>query len=473
MSLEPHLFSFKESWQKQQKDGCKLPLLLQAIGKLNAALEAGDVHWVALTSHQRSFREQQPEIIRYTVTEAPNLRRQDYSVSKAVFDVSHFIGNYTVALGQEVVKLEIQPRWGNAILSYLLQYATGIYQPPDANAVVGAQKDGAAWMLAMLWKSHFNQVLRTHHLPKEYRERRTNDRFFRGRLDVSRQIRENCMDQSRFACVDAPLTLDTTIGRTLRHVIGLLSKPGAYPELMRDLSGFNERLAAFGVKEIVVKTSEIDSIRYTRMSAGYRPLMQASKAIIRRFGGGGSKAIGQVPSYFIDMAELWENYLLAVLRRHLPRDYRVYSPNEAGGDWLLAGNKRQIRPDILIEREGKVVAVLDVKFKGFTQIGWQEQGGVSREDLYQMSTYLYHYSRSDRPIIGLFVTPIAGAISSNVETLSLHPLHRLGVVALDISRWEKEGKSGEETALPIELIRYAEVTFAKTVEAELERTLLN
>ena len=467
MSSEPHLFTFKESGQKEHETH-DLPLLLQAIGKLNASLKSGDVLWVALTGHQRTYREQPPEIIRYTGMHAPNLPNQDHSASRAIFHVSHFIGNYTLALGQEVVKLEIQPRWGYAILGYLLQYTTGIYQPPDANAAVGAQQDGAGWMLAMLWKSHFNQALRTYHLPKEYRERRTNDHFFRGRLDVARQTRENCIDHSRFACVDSPLTLDTTIGRTLRYVIGLLSKPGAYPEIMRDLSGFNERLAAFGVKDSAIKISEIDAIRYTRMSAGYRPLMRMSKAIIHRFGGGGSNTIGQLPSYFIDMAELWENYLLAVLRRHLPAEYRVFSPNEQGGDWLFVGNKRQIRPDLLIEKDGLIVAVLDAKFKSVTEIGSYEKGGVRREDLYQMGTYLYHYSHANNPILGLFVTPVADTISANVETLNRHSLHRLGVVTFDISRWEEKENAGESTAF---CIRNAEEDFSRAVELELESTL--
>lgn len=61
----------------------------------------------------------------------------------------------------------------------------------------------------------------------------------------------------------------------------------------------------------------------------------------------------------------------------------------------------RIRPDLLIEREGHVVGVLYAKFKNDTQVGRYEKEGVSREDLYQMSTYLYHYGREDHPLLGL------------------------------------------------------------------------
>ena len=362
------VYTFKESRPMQPQSGKHLPLLFAATDRLNQSIQNGEVPLISLQGDPRPFRSELKGILSYAATECGYINSWSV-IEQAYFDVSHFIGTYSTIIGGEVVTLRIEPRWGSAILSYLLQYTTGIYQPPDASAETGQQKDGATWLLAMLWKSYFNQALRTYHLPKEYRKRRTNDCFFRGRLDVARQIGENNVDQHRFACLDFPLTLNTTIGRTIRRVIRLLAAPTSFPGLMHDLSGFDERLAAFGVEATKIKPAEIDSIRYTRLSAGYRPLMQVSKALISRFGGGGTAALGQVPSYFLDMAELWENYLFAVLRRHLPAEYRISSPNETSGDWLLAGCKRQIRPDLLIEKEGVVVAVLDAKFKSYTQIG--------------------------------------------------------------------------------------------------------
>ncbi len=457
-------YTFEDSRSKLQT-GKDLPLLLAAVDRLNAAVQRGEVPLVALRGDNSLFRSDLPRILTYAVTGCDSHYNRSF-IKEATFEVSHFIGDYSTRIGEDPISLQIQPRWGKGILSYILQYTTGIYQPPDAAAVTALEKDSAAWLLVMLWKGLFNQALRRCHIPKEYRLRKTNDRFFRGRLDVPRQIRENSTDQSRFACEDAPLTLDTTISRTIRHIICLLSKPNACPALMRDLAHYEERLAAFGVLGKDVNPADIAKIRYTRLSIGYRPLMQASLAILHRFGGGSQKnAVSKVPSYFIDMAELWENYLLAVLKRFLPGKYRIYSPNDIGGDWLLAGCKRQVRPDLLIEIEGAVVAVLDAKFKNYRQIGSHERGGVSREDLFQMGTYLYHYSRAGRPILGLFVTPTPGAACANVETLSRHPMHRMGVAAFDITGWDDESPAD---AISMEKIRKAEGEFAKVVENELE-----
>jgi len=307
--------------------------------------------------------------------------------------------------------------------------------PPDANIGSQASRDSAEWILTLLWRSVFNQALRRFHIPKEYRAKRTNDRFFKGRLDVHRQIRENIADQSKFCCVHAPLTIDTTINQTIRYVFRLLARNRAYAVLLNDIAGYDERLASFGVKARDVRSEEVDRIRYTRMSEGYRPLMQVGKAIIRRFGASTSAASPGETSFFIDIAEIWENYLQAILTRHLPPIYRVINPNETGGQWLVTGQRREIRPDlIIVNEEGVPVAILDAKFKRYTSIGKFARDGVSREDLYQMVTYLYHYGEGDVPLLGLFISP--GGEKGDWHPLENRRNHAIGVLNFDLGKWD-------------------------------------
>ena len=44
-----------------------------------------------------------------------------------------------------------------------------------------------------------------------------------------------------------------------------------------------------------------------------------------------------------------------MLQKNLPQ-YNIYSPNERGGDYLIEDSFRQIRPDIIIEFDGKIIA---------------------------------------------------------------------------------------------------------------------
>lgn len=361
--------------------------------------------------------------------------------------------------------IEIKPRWGAAILDYLLQYTTGIYMPRNAAAGVSIADRSAEWLLVLLWKSMFNQALRRYHIPKEYRIVRTNDRFFKGRLDVQKQIRENIADQSKFCCVHAPLTMNTTINQTIRCVVKLLSRKQNFAALMSDIGSYDERLASLRVEQRDVAPAEIDRIRYTKMSIGYEPLMRTSKAIIRHFGAGQAEKLQAGCSFLVDIAEIWENYLQAILTRHLP-EYSIESPNELGGEPLIAKSMREIRPDLLIKKHGKILAILDAKYKALTSIGTTERQGVSREDLYQMTTYLYHYGKPGTPLLGLFVSPFRG--EDTLHGMSSRPEHRIGVLSFGLSEWD-ETKENRGKPVEIAAIQEKEREFAKRVRELLEK----
>ena len=122
--------------------------------------------------------------------------------------------------------------------------------------------------------------------------------------------------------------------------------------------------------------------------------------------------------------------------------YRIVNPNETGGQWLLVGQKRGIRPDLIIENEAGVpVAILDAKFKAYNKVGDYESGGVGRDDLYQMITYMYHYGKDrDTPLLGLFISPIKGwGAPETLHQLENRRNHKVGVLNLDIEQWNDKG----------------------------------
>lgn len=447
----------------------RIPRLLCAIDLLNKAVENGAVEVLTLSGRKRTTPPELLPVITYAVTRHTTNHSYDV-IADAHFNVSHYIGSYSTQVDDAAVTIEIVPRWGASILGYLLQYTTGIYMPPDAASGISVAGESAQWLLVLLWKAMFNQALRRCHIPKEYRTIHTNGRFFKGRLDVQRQIHKNIADQSKFCCVHAPLTMNTTINQTIRYIVQLLSRNKGFAVLMSDFASYDERLASFGVEPCEVTPAEIDRIRYTRMSSGYQQLMQTSKAIIRQFGAGSSESLRDETSFLIDIAEMWENYLQAILTKYLPADYRVFSPNESGVEYyLIAGKKRQIRPDLLIERNGSVVAVLDAKYKAYTTIGTYERDGVSREDLYQMTTYLYHYGKSEAPLLGLFVSPFPGA--GDAHPMAKEPRHCIGVLNFDISQWDQPNDPQKKNANSINIvdIQKREKEFVETVRKRLEK----
>ncbi len=160
------------------------------------------------------------------------------------------------------------------------------------------------------------------------------------------------------------------------------------------------------------------------MTHPYRPVIEVCKAIIMQSSIENS-SIGNHSAklaYFIDIADLWELYLLRLLQEQLD-GYNVYSPNVTGGEYLLKKEARQIRPDIIIEKDGKVLMIIDAKYKNYKEFGKDtiSYSSVRQEDLNQMSTYLMHYSKySENKIFGLFTSPAIPSDSENGSKLDIH-----------------------------------------------------
>jgi 5-methylcytosine-specific restriction endonuclease McrBC regulatory subunit McrC len=84
--------------------------------------------------------------------------------------------------------------------------------------------------------------------------------------------------------------------------------------------------------------------------------------------------------------------------------------------------------------------ILDAKYKRYKTLGRtaQDPFSVSREDLYQMTTYLYHYAKGDEPICGIFVSPANYNVNEEPLCLEHNPRHRIGLVNMEIDAVEDD-----------------------------------
>jgi len=424
-------------------------LLMCAVDKLNSEKDA--LQFVPL-SNLSINREKPDKIIWYDFT---GLRKSNsnYSVKQATFYSSHYIGFYSTYLpiersGNERVDIIIEPRFGkdSNVFNYLLSYALGFYLSKDSFSNYEKNVKNNYWLMAMLWKASLDKALSKSHISKEYQKEEKNIRFFKGKLKISEQIKNNLIDKSKFYCQYRKMTLDTTINRTIKYIYKILKHKNC-GLLMRDIAEYESKLTSFGVRDEKVAINSINKINYSKLNIHYKPVMELSKSIIKNKLAS-SNSTGQTKDsfgYFIDMAELWELYLLKLLQRNL-KNYNVFSPNIRGGKYLFENKHRQIRPDIIIEKDNKIVAILDAKYKFYTRLGANSvHPNVSREDLYQMTTYLYHYGKENEKITGLFICPTE---TDNKNNKILHKLknsqnHQIGVLGLNLEKGLEELKKNE------------------------------
>jgi 5-methylcytosine-specific restriction enzyme subunit McrC len=431
-------------------------LFCAAIDRLRNDFLNKKIHKISLkySKAQKDYEDAEPPV-NYEIKEICKCYAKGITVPYEIkFRVSHYIGNYTTNVSvngkSEQVSIQIKPRWGDGrMLVYMLRHAFDLVVPIDAWSSAKHHKIGSEWLLVMLWKCAFDQAIKLACIPRAYQRVEKNSRFFRGRLNVLENIRKNLTDRSRFYCSWAPLTMDVAINRTIRRVYNILQNEtnSQYGLFLKDVSAHDNYLGSLGVQSSTIRQKDIDKIQYTRMNEAYRPLMQISRAIIGKLGGveGSSQEEPNAMSYFIDIAEIWENYLLSVMRKHLEPEYTVIAPNETGGDVLFNNGFRSIRPDFLLKKKGKIVAVLDAKYKNYRRFGRiEESGSVKRADLYQMITYLHHYASVSDNVAGLFVAPVSSEHTEIVQ-LRRHENQRVGVLNLDISKFieDREDKKNQ------------------------------
>lgn len=388
-------------------------------------------------------------------------------VTKATFYTSHYIGVYSTPIGDETIEITITPRFGEGVMHYLMAYAYGLYLP---KGIAGSKsnKEGSMWLLALMWKAALQKALTKSHIPKTYRQTNKNLNTFKGRLNIASHLRDNLFDKSRFHCDYRELTMDTLINRTVRYAYRLLEMKG-FGAVLGDIAEYDQMLHSFGVRQNGVTPGEVETIRYSKLTIHYKKAIDLSALIIKsHLKTADAKSADKTGiSYFLDIAELWEGYLLKLLQKYLS-GYRVYSPNQRGGVALFDDGSRTIRPDILIEKEGRTVAVLDAKYKWNNKIGKYADidYSVSRDDLYQMATYLYHYGEENKKIAGIFVSPMPQP-APEMKTLQKRNNHKIGVVNLDLKQFDK---NDSEDAKPFnrQAIHEEEKAFVEKIRQEIE-----
>lgn len=359
---------------------------------------------------------------------------------KTLFYTSHYIGTCCI----NGIEFTIKPRFGSNILQHLLSHALHVYLPQGETYPWGKKEDYTIWMLTILWKSLLQKAISSGNIPRSYIQEKKNLKNFCGRLCIGNQIKYNMADESKFYCSYRHLTFDNLINQTVLYTYEILRRKKNIARWLHDITGHINKL--YELKVVPAKDilpSSLTSIAYNKMSQCYKPFISLCRIIIEREQGLKSKPNDVLTnfSFFIDMAELWELYLLDVLKSGLMEDdIDIYSPNKTGGEYLLADHYRQVRPDIIIKKDGKVATILDAKWKNYEQLGDTDRGStVNRDDLYQMMTYIYHYARADDKVVGLFTAPTSqGESPPDIHPLSSNPNHSIGLLNLELPKIKEE-----------------------------------
>lgn len=227
-------------------------------------------------------------------------------------------------------------------------------------------------------------------LRSDYEKVEGNLKSYKGKLLVSRQLRENLVHQERFYVRYQKFTRNRAENRLIKTTLLRLKKAASREKQIQEIRNL---LPVF--EEIPVSSNirnDFEKVRADRNSREYEQIIQWSKVFLEDESFACFSGNEKARSLLFPMEELYENYVACRLKKHRENTWKVLPQD--GGHTLFDSPKRfQIRPDIVLRREDKCV-ILDTKWKLLEDNQWNNYG-IKSADMYQMYAYSKRYKAQD------------------------------------------------------------------------------
>lgn len=330
-------------------------------------------------------------------------------------DGTWWAGRYVGSLSFEGHSLTIRPRFGVSTLRSWLSEAVSVVLI-ESPGRLHQDESFIAQLLAVVWAHGFVEAAR-HGLPALPRDIANKGPTIRGRLDIAASIRLITSKSRELVSIRSERSLDHAASNAIVAAYGVLRRwldvPDEQwmPPRAKDL--IPPLMVVTGPRPRVPKKAELDRIRYTPITAGFAPIAELSRQIANRRGlSADVDASGETTSVLLDVAELWEMYVLSVLRKaadpfavkHGTRE-RAASKNLLSSDIDGQGLGTLI-PDAILCEGRDIQGVADAKYKRLHRSSYAPNG-PQREDLYQMAAYLARFTPSTtRANWGLLAYPV-------------------------------------------------------------------
>lgn len=214
----------------------------------------------------------------------------------------------------------------------------------------------------------------------------------RGRWRPDLDVRHKYGNPARMSCEFDELVADNRYNQALKAALRSVRGLGAgSPALSRQVSLLLGWFA--DVEDRHVSAIDVERLPRNRLVARYEPALNMAEWILARRAPDLRHGNASGFAMLFDMNLLFQACLGRLLHRCLPQSYRL---REEGPRYYLsldhAAQKRfQMKPDFCILTQGKVVAIIDAKWKRLAPAAANGTWGVQQADMYQLHAYADAY----------------------------------------------------------------------------------
>ncbi|MFM2273991.1 MAG: hypothetical protein RL702_3056 [Pseudomonadota bacterium] len=283
-------------------------------------------------------------------------------------------------------------------LVHMLDVALGLDLSVGTTAALARQDETLLDVLVRLFADQLLAEVRRG-LPRRYQQREDDLPALRGRLDATRQFTVNAVRADRLSCRFDELDPDTPLMRIMKSCVIALGRHARAFETKRRLGELRHVLA--DITDLPPARLPWGDVRIDRTNRRWRSLFALARLLLRREWQATHHTPNgaEGPTLLFPMNDLFESYVAEQLRRGLAGE-GVEVAVQGGlrhclGEWRegadCTGSVFLTRPDILLRRGGRVVAVIDTKWKKLSADPLDPRHGVSQTDVYQLMAYARIY----------------------------------------------------------------------------------
>jgi 5-methylcytosine-specific restriction enzyme subunit McrC len=307
-------------------------------------------------------------------------------------------GRYIGSITLDGRQLVIEPRLGVSVIERWLDQAFGLVAPP-ASARQVASETFIVRLLARLWCRSVDDATR-HGLPLLRVAARHEGLYVRGALDVGRTITLLGEGRESVASISHDRSLQHPTTRAIvcaERVLGdRLSASGEWrtPRVRQVAPALR---AAVGSRPRLPSLHQLSRVRYTPITLAFRRAALLSHRIASRLGYSASESTGNAEGILIDVAELWELFLLNCARPVVPLGVRIEhgTRHDRKNHLLQSSDGRRhlgrLKPDLVVLDDDRVLMIIDAKYKRLAATRMRPTG-VDQADLYQLAAYAARFN---------------------------------------------------------------------------------
>ena len=298
------------------------------------------------------------------------------------------VGRRLIEVLPKADKDDGEERWRNRLIDMLR--ATGTLQVENTSSSQLKIKPNSVLDLYFeLLIAEMEQLLHRG-LLKQYRQTTGNRNALKGSLQFAQHLNRNLVHRERFYVRHTTYDRKHLLHQILYEALLLLQRLNTHPQLHHRIGRLlldwppQDRLKVY--------PTLFDQLSFNRKTAPYRSAIQIAKMLLLNYHPDVSRGQEDVLALMFDINQLWERFVYGSLRKYAPEGVEVRAQNTKLFWSSEEGRSNTVRPDILLEFEGKRV-VLDTKWK-------RPNGyGPSSDDLRQLYVYLKYFGAGKAALV--------------------------------------------------------------------------